>query len=40
MAASDWAHWDEDRGQYGYYIEDGAVWVPLQNNIHHRAEID
>ncbi len=28
MAASDWAYFDENQGEYGYWTEDG-VWHPV-----------
>lgn len=38
MAASDWAYYDEDRQSWGYWVDDGATWVPLSGNPAHRSE--
>jgi hypothetical protein len=35
MAASDWAYYDKDKDEYGYWIEDGAIWVPLTEKPEH-----
>lgn len=29
MAESDYAHWDPERREFGYYAEDGKVWIPM-----------
>ncbi|WP_413600820.1 hypothetical protein [Curtobacterium sp. Curtsp57] len=43
MAESDYAYYDRERRQWGYWSEDwiGQVhWVPIDGNPAHRAESD
>lgn len=33
MAASDYAYWNEERGEYGYWVNEGATWVPCDKPV-------
>lgn len=43
MAESDYAHYDPEKRQWGYWSETWSgrmVWIPVGGNPAHRAEAD
>lgn len=38
--ASDYAYFDEERGEWGYWLDDGRTWVPSGGNPAHWAEVN
>lgn len=43
MAESDYAYYDREKRQWGYWSETGSgrmVWIPVGGNPAHRAEAD